>query len=59
MAILGRAAKNSLCGTATFMKKFLPTPGHTVNLSLVIIKYKHTSWTFITAPQKYVFDFME
>jgi hypothetical protein len=34
--------------------------GHyTVNLCLVIIKYKNTSWTNITVPQKYVFDFKE
>ncbi len=35
-------------------------PGYyTVNLCLVIIKYKNPSWTSITVPQKYVFDFKE
>ncbi len=32
---------------------------HTVNLCLVTIKYKNPSWTNITVPQKYVFDFKE
>jgi hypothetical protein len=31
----------------------------TVNLGLVTIKYKNTSWINITVPQKYVFDFKE
>ena len=31
----------------------------TVNLCLVTIKYKNPSWTNITVPQKYVFDFKE
>ncbi len=32
---------------------------HTVHLCLVTIKYKNPSWTNITVPQKYVFDFKE
>jgi hypothetical protein len=32
---------------------------HTVNLCLVTIKYKNTSCTNITVPQKYVFDLNE
>jgi hypothetical protein len=31
----------------------------TVNLCLATIKYKNPSWTSITDPQKYVFDFKE
>ncbi len=31
----------------------------TVNLCLATIKYKNPSWTSITVPQKYVFDFKE
>ncbi len=32
---------------------------YTVNLCLVTNKYKNPSWTNITVPQKYVFDFKE
>ncbi len=32
---------------------------HTVNLCLVSIKYENPSWTNITVPHKYVFDFKE
>jgi len=32
---------------------------HTVNVCLVTIKYKNPSWTNITVPKKYVFDFKE
>jgi hypothetical protein len=31
----------------------------TVNLCLVTIKYKNSSWTNMTIPLKYVFDFKE
>jgi hypothetical protein len=39
--------------------RFTRWTDYTVNLCLVIIKYKNPSWTSITIPQKYVFDFKE